>query len=67
MAMLFFDFLIGNWITKTACTFCGVVMFHILKHCSLKMRIFLITVVINQVKVFIAQPNSLDWAGQNCA
>lgn len=36
VVMLFFDFLIGNWITKITCTFCGLVMFHVLKHCSPK-------------------------------
>lgn len=67
VAMVFFDFLIGNWVTKIACTFCGLVMFQILKHCSLKIRIFLIILIINQVKIYIAQPISMDWAEQNCA
>lgn len=67
MAMLFFDFLIGDWITKIACTLCGLIMFHVLKHWSLKMRVFLIIVVINQVNIYIAQPISLDWAERDCA
>lgn len=67
MAVLFFDFLIGNWITKIAFTFCGLVVLHVLKHYSLKIRIFLIIVVINQVKVYLVQPISLDWTEQNCA
>lgn len=54
-----FNLLIGNWIIKIMCTFWGWVMLHVLKHWSLKIRKFLVLVVLSQVKVYATQPVSL--------
>lgn len=55
----YFILLIGNWIIKIMCTFCGWVMLHVLKQWSLKIRKFLVLVVLNQVNVYATQPFSL--------
>jgi len=54
LILRYFNLLIGNWIIKRTCTFYGLVVSWSYKCWSPKITVFLVIVVINQVKVYTA-------------